>query len=47
MAKAFEYVIALGKKQASIFLEDILHPKKDAQRDALLERARRLDIEIR
>ncbi|MFH0927001.1 MAG: hypothetical protein V1822_00285 [Candidatus Micrarchaeota archaeon] len=47
MAKAIEFVIDLSRKQARIFLEDILHPKKDAGRDALIEKAKRLNIELR
>ncbi len=47
MAKAIEYVIEMGRKEAAVFLENMMHPKKDPERDAIMERARRLNIEIR
>ena len=47
MAKAIQYVIELGAKEGRLFLEDILHPKADPERDAIIARAKRLHLEMR
>jgi len=47
MAKPIKYVFELTKEEAQRFLDDVLNPKPNPARDATIERARRLDIEMR
>ncbi|MFA5108752.1 MAG: hypothetical protein WC492_04450 [Candidatus Micrarchaeia archaeon] len=47
MAKAISYVIELDRQGAKTILEALLNPKPNKERDVTLERARKLNIEIR
>ena len=47
MAKPIEYVVELNEQEAKVFLDDILNPKPNPARDATIERAKKLNIEIR
>ncbi len=47
MARPLQYVFELTKEEAQRFLDDVLNPKPNPARDATIERARRLNIEVR
>ncbi|MFA6530492.1 MAG: hypothetical protein WCT31_02085 [Candidatus Micrarchaeia archaeon] len=47
MAKAIDYVIELNKEEARLFLVDRLNPRPNKERDATIERAKNLRIEVR
>lgn len=45
--KPIEYVVELPQEEAEAFINDMRNPKPNPARDALLERARKFDVEIR
>ena len=47
MARPIQYVFELTNEEAKRFLNNILNPKPNPARDAALERARNLNIEVR
>lgn len=47
MAKPIEYVVELSEEDAKGFLEDFLNPKPNPARDATIERAKKLNLEIK
>ena len=47
MAKAIQYVLELSAEDAEVFLKDILNPKPNLARDAMIEFAKHTNFEIR
>ncbi len=47
MARAIQYVMELTKEEAVVLLNDFFNPKPNPARDATIERARKLNIQIR
>ncbi len=47
MAKPIEYVTELNEKRTREFLSVILNPRKNPERDILIEKAKKLNIEVR
>ncbi|MDO8554912.1 MAG: hypothetical protein Q7S22_08940 [Candidatus Micrarchaeota archaeon] len=47
MTRSIQCIIELNGEEAVVFLEDILNPKPNPARDATIERAKKLNIELR
>ncbi len=47
MARAMQYIFELNKEEAVVLLNDFFNPKPNAARDATIERARKLNVQLR
>jgi len=47
VAKPISYVVELNREEAQAFLEDILTPRQNPARDATIDRAKRMRVDLR